>query len=152
MNFFTVQSLIRRSLEWLDFLSNNIKRTLKKFSENCSWIKHIFSSHSSFITDDLFFAQEWLPLLAGQGGRVYEPRPAPSWPGQGSPAPLMSEWPCQGGEEGGGAGGAGQRLTLPLPPIQRSLQTELQTSQQKLLRPAVFSKVIKKPKPQKPTE
>jgi len=55
----------------------------------------------------------------------------------------MSEWPP--GKDGGGAGGAGQKLTLPLPPIQRPLQQQdpepPPVQQPKVLRPAVFSKL-----------
>ena len=79
-------------------------------------------------------------------GCVNDPRPAPHWLGpaysRGCPAPQMSEWPP--GKDGGGAGGAGQKLTLPLPPIQRPLQQEPEPppgQQPKVLRPAVFSKV-----------
>jgi len=79
-------------------------------------------------------------------GCVDDPRPAPHWLGpassRGCPAPQMSEWPP--GKDGGGAGGAGQKLTLPLPPIQRPLQqqeAEPPGQQPKVLRPAVFSKL-----------
>ena len=61
----------------------------------------------------------------------------------------MSDWPpCR---DGGGAGGAGQKLTHPLPPILRPQQPDTgqppdnappNISQPKSLRSAVFSKVI----------
>ena len=90
----------------------------------------------------------------GQGGvgrvdgAVPRPRPAPARPGCRGPAPRMSDWPpCR---DGGGAGGAGQKLTHPLPPILRPQQPDTgqppdnappNISQPKSLRSAVFSKV-----------
>ena len=61
----------------------------------------------------------------------------------------MSDWPP--GKEGGGAGGAGQKMSNPLPPaLQRPLLAHAEQdlapaatsiSQPKVLRPAVFNKV-----------
>jgi len=76
------------------------------------------------------------------------PRPPSLWPPRPhGPVPHMTDWPP--GKEGGGAGGAGQKLSNPLPPIQRPLPGQDQdnpsssniVSQPKVLRPAVFSKL-----------